>query len=512
MRAALYARVSTEDQAEQFGLASQLRAMREHAAAKGWTVGPEFIEDKSGKDLDRERLDALRSGARNREYDAIIVHSPDRLTRNLGHLLLLMEEWKRAGVHVEFLTGGSEDSAEGRLLRNVQGVIAEYEREKIRERTSRGRREKARQGFVAGGRIAYGYAYRGKGDGSRGELLVNEAEARWVRKAFDWILDGCSTREVAVRLAQSGASPRVSAHWNRSSVARMLRNDLYIGHAHYNRYQRMGSELKQRAASEWIEVQVPAIIACDIFERVQRQLDANRALMVGRPSRTYLLRGLLHCGLCGKRYAGNATHGKRYYRCCGRDRTEAKTCRAGVIPAELIETAVWRAVTEPFQHPRTLRKIVQSRLSELQPRQPESNGNRLAAIDAEVDRLRRREERAIEELLDAAPEHAAAIRKRLTADRLRRERLESDAAGLRSASEAAATALQSCEAICREVRRRLGRLADDQRREFLRLLVSKITMSGKEAAIECKLPLAAANGPDQQHDVGISITLKTRVA
>src|SRR5262249_46189029 len=160
MRVALYCRVSLEDQAEKYGLASQVTELRTLAQRKGYTIpeGGEFVDDGySGAELARPALDRLREAVRRHAVEIVLIHDPDRLARKAAHQFLLMEEFERAGVRVEFLTTPREDTPEGKLLLQVKGVIAEYEREKIRERTSRGRREAARQGRLTAGSAPYGY-------------------------------------------------------------------------------------------------------------------------------------------------------------------------------------------------------------------------------------------------------------------------------------------------------------------------------------------------------------------
>ena len=149
MRCVLYARVSLEEQAEQFGLPSQLRAMRERAAANHYETAEEIVDDGYlGSDLDRPGLGKIRELLKARAVDVVLVHDPDRLSRKLGHHAILLEEFERAGVRLEFITMPVADTPETKMFLNMKNMFSEYEREKIRERTLRGRREKARQGFI----------------------------------------------------------------------------------------------------------------------------------------------------------------------------------------------------------------------------------------------------------------------------------------------------------------------------------------------------------------------------
>jgi site-specific DNA recombinase len=187
IRAAIYARVSTEEQGEKFGLTSQLTELRALAGERGYTVlaGSEFVDDGiSGATLERPGLERLREAARLAQIQRLLILDPDR------HQLLLLDEFKRHGVTVEFLRGSSEDTAEGRLLLNVQGVIAEYEREKIQPRTLRGKREKARRGLVV---ASFPYGYR-PNPAAPGRLLVYEPEATVVRMTAQRATKSCSRR------------------------------------------------------------------------------------------------------------------------------------------------------------------------------------------------------------------------------------------------------------------------------------------------------------------------------
>jgi len=143
MKAAIYARAH-----DQHSIESQLLDLRDLATRKGYTISDkcEFIDDNvSGRTLDRPALSQLREMVKTHAIDMVLVDDPDRLSRNLAHQLLLTKEFEKAGVRLEFLTTPTENTPEGRLLLDVKGVIAEYERETIRERMMRGKKEKARR-------------------------------------------------------------------------------------------------------------------------------------------------------------------------------------------------------------------------------------------------------------------------------------------------------------------------------------------------------------------------------
>ena len=151
-RAAFYARVSSEAQARDKTIASQVAALRERIAADGVTMLPEAAyidEGHSGSSLVRPALERLRDAVAAGDIDRVYVLAPDRLARRHAHQALLMEEFRRAGIEVAFLNRPIGASPEDDLLLQIQGVIAEYERAQILERGRRGRRHAARSGSVS---------------------------------------------------------------------------------------------------------------------------------------------------------------------------------------------------------------------------------------------------------------------------------------------------------------------------------------------------------------------------
>jgi site-specific DNA recombinase len=206
MRAALYARVSTDKQVEKYGIPSQIEALKKRCLERGWSIVLDGIEDAfiddgySGADLDRPALNRLRQALREGRVDVVLVYDPDRLSRKLFHQMILAEEFEKQGVKLEFITQEMGTSPEDRMFFNMRGLVAEYEREKIRERTIRGAREKARQGKVVNtSSVAYGYR-------CNGEKATREAEpekAKILRMIFySYANENISLQKLAWKLTQ----------------------------------------------------------------------------------------------------------------------------------------------------------------------------------------------------------------------------------------------------------------------------------------------------------------------
>jgi len=238
IRPAAYGRVSSDKQADELTIDSQVAALRQRIVEDGLKLDDELCfldEGYSGHTLIRPALEKLRDVAHCGGIDRLYVHSPDRLARKYAYQVVLLEELRKCGVEVVFLNDlQQERSPEGELLVQVQGMIAEYERAKILERTRRGRRFAARQGKVSVlGHAPYGYRYvtRHVGGGeARYEVMAEEA--RVVQEMFAWVaLEGLSLSDVVRRLGERGVlSPTGNTRWDRATIRGILMQPALHGH------------------------------------------------------------------------------------------------------------------------------------------------------------------------------------------------------------------------------------------------------------------------------------------
>src|SRR6476469_9486192 len=213
--AAIYTRVSSDRQKEDHTIASQTAALIEYAQTQGYTVPPEWIfqdEGYSGATLVRPGLEALRDLSAEGQIGAVLVYSPDRLSRKYAYQVLLTEELSRCGVEVIFLKAPTGATPEDQLVVQFQGMIAEYERAQIAERSRRGKRHKAQQGVVnvlSG--APYGYRYVRKTETSAAYYEVIEAEAQVVRLVFEaYTQQGLSINAIARMLNQQQIPTRTA--------------------------------------------------------------------------------------------------------------------------------------------------------------------------------------------------------------------------------------------------------------------------------------------------------------
>src|SRR5579872_259863 len=220
--AAIYARVSSEQQREENTIASQTASLVEFAKSHDLEVPKEWVfedEGYSGATLERPGLERVRDLAAEGQIQVVLAYSPDRLSRKYAYQILLMEEFARQGVETVFVRAPQGASAEDQLLVQFQGMIAEYERAQILERSRRGKRHRAHAGEVSVMSGApFGYCYVRKTDQMAAYYAVIEAEAQIVRSVFErYTAQGLSIGAIACLLNEERVATRKqTGRWERS--------------------------------------------------------------------------------------------------------------------------------------------------------------------------------------------------------------------------------------------------------------------------------------------------------
>ena len=256
MRVAIYVRVSTQRQAQAQTIEQQIARLRAHCKTQGWVLEPEhiFLDDGySGAKLNRPGLDSLRDRAALAEFDAVLVTEPDRLARNYVHQMVVIEELENRGIGIEFLDRPMSDDPHDRLLLQIRGAVAEYERTLIADRMRRGRLAKYRAGkLLPWGRPPYGYRVDPDHPRDSEGVQLDEAEAAIVAQMFDWYLEsGATLYRVAKRLTElaiptSGGKPR----WQAATVRGVLTNHAYTGITYANRLRVVASKRRRSPLAE----------------------------------------------------------------------------------------------------------------------------------------------------------------------------------------------------------------------------------------------------------------------
>ncbi|MCC6238098.1 MAG: recombinase family protein [Dehalococcoidia bacterium] len=436
-RCVVYSRVSTDAQ-ERDGtsLDSQERASIELATSRGWSVVRSIRDAASGFHLDREGIETLRGLLHRGEVDVVVAYAVDRLSRNQNHIGVLFDEIEQAGARLEFVTERFEDTAVGRFILAARAFIAEVEREKIVERTTRGKAERARGGRLpqGTGRGIYGYRY----DVESGTRLIDLSQAMVVRRLFEEFADGRSCNRLANDLNDEGIPAFGGGRWYPLTIRRILLNETYVGRTIYRRTQvqkvrdvargRWVRRVTERPQDEWIEVDgaTPAIVSAELFERVRQRLEDPERKNRGRASFEYPLRGRLRCEACGSAMVGQTLlKGRyRYYRCrrsyAG---PRADRCESPYVPTELLEDAVRTALVDLVANPETLLAETRQRFC------ADPATTRRDSLDREIADIEAKQRRLVR-LFTAGdlPESMLAEESRALAER--RARLESERANI----------------------------------------------------------------------------------
>jgi site-specific DNA recombinase len=527
---AIYARVSSDRQTKDNTIASQLAALHERVIHDGNACSAAlcFTDDGcSGSTLLRPALERLRDAAAQGLFDRLYVHSPDRLARRQAHQALLLDELKRYGVEVVFLNRAIGASPEDELLVQVQGIIAEYERAKIQERSRRGKRHAAQGGAVSVFSTApYGYRYIRKTPTTPACFEIVPDEALVVQRLFAWVAqEGCSVREVCRRLHKQRIPTRSGRRlWEPATISGILRNPAYCGQAAYGktrigerrsrlRPQRGRPEVPRRPGvgyprprEEWIQVAVPALVSAALFEAAAEQQEINRQRQrVRQGGAGHLLQGLVVCQHCGYACYGQSAKsasGRRYgyYRCIGTDRRRGdgqRVCQLPTVHLTLLEEAVWTDVRSLLADPSRIQAEYERRLKERPSPLPQHE---------HLQAQRRRVQCGLTRLIDAYTDgllDKAEFEPRLRDVKQRLSKLEAQVKLLaeeETHDQQLRAVLDRLEQFAQQVRQALDSADAGLQRELICALVKRVELSTEEVRIVYRIDLRPFDcGPDGGH-------------
>ena len=523
MRAAIYSRVSTETQEKQETIKSQLDALREYANKNNYFIYEEYSDEGySGELLDRPALDKLRDDAKKKLFDFVLCHSPDRLSRKFLYQCLVQDEFKKYGVNIVFLNRpDTKDTPEDNLLIGMQGLIAEYEKAKILERTRRGKIHKAKRNLLVGSIPPYGFRYIKGNEATNniGHYEVKDKEAEVVKLIFDLFANKyLSLRAIAKDLTRRKIPPRKGKYWRTSTLHTIIRNETYIGVTYYNKHVSVETDNHKnvnkyrktkntgrllRPKEHWIPITLPdnlKIIDKETFDLAQKQLKRNSELSPRNVKYQYLLRGLVRCGKCDAPFYGFPCHGNLFYRCGNRHRTFPlpKECNASMVKAEDLEGVVWNKICEAIKNPRLLMEQV-DRLKDKATKSNESIIKDIESIDRELIDIGNEENR----LLDAYRENVISkeqLKDQMAKVQNKRSQLEQQKQALVVKHETSVPPIlikRSITDFCKLVKKRLDSLKDDfdGKRYLLSLAINKIVLEGKTVRIKGIIPSDAQKRP-----------------
>ena len=419
-RAAIYCRVSTDEQAEKgYSLPSQIEACRKYALDNDYEVVAEFTDDYSGREIDRPGLNALRQFLGMSKVDVLIIYSGDRLTRDLAHSIELRRELSLLDVELCKVLGGQvDDSPHGRFTENVISAVSQLEVEIIIERTQRGKTQRAKSGkMILQGYPPYGYQKIGTGRDAK--YLIDDKQALIVQDIFTWYTIGrdhsgpMALRSIATHLNNIGAPPpdkciKSVTHWNPFTIRKILTNEIYSGRTYWGKTRMVNKTRVYQPRERWIAIDVPdlAIIDQEIFDAAQKRAERNRQLAKRNRKNHYLLSGFFRCGGCGATMIGRLRHydsgrSGKYYR-CGNSWKQFKgeeKCgfRSIDTVTHKVDDAVWSWLKNLLCDSEALeiglQEMIENRSSEITPKQ-----QRLDLLKQLIEEEQRRIKRLVAEM------------------------------------------------------------------------------------------------------------------
>ena len=526
--AAIYARVSSEQQREENTIASQTASLIEFAKSHDLEVPEEWVfEDKgySGATLERPGLERVRDLAAEGHIQVVLAYAPDRLSRKYAYQILLIEELARHGVETLFVRAPQGDSAEDQLLVQFQGMIAEYERAQILERSRRGKRHRAHSGEISVlSGAPYGYRYIRKTDEAPAAYTVYEAEAGVVRRIYEmYTLQGLSIGEITRRLNAEGIPTRkVSARWERSTVWAVLRNPAYRGGACFGKtrasartrvmrpQRRRGvtaptmTEGHERPREEWIEIPVPALVSEESFVRAQELLQENKIRSRRRTIEPSVVQGLVSCQKCGYAFARTSTRTSarkiHYYKCIGSDswrKLGGPVCdNRRLVRQDLLDQIVWAEVIRLLEDPTLIQQELDRRLAAARSSDPTKKHEQ--NLQRELIHVGK----GIERLLNAYQEGLLSIeqlRERMPGLRQREQMLRTELRAIADQVNDRAAFLRLAEtltAFLTRLRSTAETLNVAERQRIVRLLVKDVLVGDNDITIRHSIPIPSGSPPN----------------
>ena len=357
LRAALYARFSSENQREESILA-QFRDSTEYCKKHNYAIVAKYADEaKSGTTtIGREQYKLMLKDAQKGKFDIVVFHKIDRNARNELDYYITKHKLEEAGVKYAYSRQDIDStSPEGQMMESMLVGMAAYYSRNLSNEIKKGLRENAIQGKCTGGRPPYGFSI----DPDK-KLIINDKEAAAVRMIFDLYSTGVHYGVIRKRLFNAGYRNRAGKEFTLASIYEILRNRKYVGDLYLGKtlFRKGKRNTHQTSANvQYFENVIPAIISREIFEEVQVKLDQNkRRSGAGKAKAIYALSGLIYCGKCGSAMVAHSTKNSRgiknyYYRCSKGRLVGDEKCPQKFINRDDIEETVYQLIRKLFTAP-----------------------------------------------------------------------------------------------------------------------------------------------------------------
>jgi len=478
MKCAIYARVSTEEQAKNYSIPAQLDLLRNFAQANNYEIFKEYVDKgESGTISERPQLQELLNDARRGMFETVIVYRIDRFFRNTQKLLNTVDELAKVEVSFKSVTEPFDTSNPiGNFMVSLLGSVAQLERDTFIQRSRMGMVKSVKLGNVLTGIPLYGYKY------NREKLCyeINEEEAKVVREIFGLYTESDSSLiKVARTLNDLGHRTRNGLEWASDRVHQILVSTTYYGKWYY----------RTKYHPEPIRVNVPSLIDKRLFDKTQRLLKERRVYSRRNTKNNYLLSHLLFCGVCGRSMAAmtksmKSTYNGRiygpyvrsYYYCFGQIK---KKCSLPFVRVDRIDSLVWSKIKEILENPSLLIKVIKEREGKGEG-QKVSLAARLKGLDSKIgkyeqekDNILRAFRKGILDDMELASQ-IEDIRNQERALRQQQEEIKLQIMGQEQVKER----LNHLSSLASVMQERLTNLTFEEKRELVRTLVDRVTIYG----------------------------------
>lgn len=401
MNVALYARVSTEKQAENdLSITAQLKALRDFSRKRGWHIYREFIDEaESARSANRPAFQEMIAFGRKKikPFEVILVWKHSRFARNREDAIVYKSLLRRHGISVVSINEPIENSSSGKLLEGMIEVIDEFYSLNLAEDTIRGMRENANRGFQNGS-IPIGYRAKRVPDGAtqRTKLEPDDVYASIIKRIFDWALAGKGIKSIAQTLNAEGIKTNRGRTWTTTTIRYILDNETYSGTLIYGRRNNKPGYMNNPPSIIRIEGNHPSIVSPETYAKVKKMM--RRFHKTTRHPREissqYLLSGILYCEKCGMKMTGtSAKSGTYHYYACHNYLKRGKTtCNMRLFNKHVIEALVLDRLATHVLTKSNLLRLHRIILRELKSHDAESI-NQLAALNMQLDKLHERLEK-----------------------------------------------------------------------------------------------------------------------
>ncbi len=511
LRAAIYIRVSTDEQTKGYGPAVQEEKLRAFCKSQSdeYLLEDEHIyrDDGYSGSLSiehRPALSRLFENAKENKFDVVLVYRLDRFFRNTRRLLEALDILRSHDIVFQSATESfNTNEPTGRLLITLLGGIAESERETIRERTMSGKLRAAKEGkWVTG---VPPYAYRVD---EHKKLYVIPEEAKIVRKLFQWAtVEKLPLREIERKMNQLKVPPpyttkyekkQTLGYWHKRTIGRILTNSVYTGTFYYRKFKRPFNNLTSitdkrclRPREEWILLKTPPIITDELFEETKMQLLKNREFAKRNLKRDYLYSKIIYCGQCGyKMYSGFQPPkrkwpgaGGRYYHGVYRNDQPAgttKRCEWCPVYAESRLEPIWECLKEVLKNPKNMFDPLEKYI--YREENPENVKERLEEIDTELSSVRTRQSR-VDELYISGQIDKEKYKEHSDSNQREGERLGGEETQLRQSLLTKKEKTERTLAIKQayeQIKDRLENVSYEEKIKIVSLFIERITLYAKD--------------------------------